>query len=313
MRIAFVVSAAMLMLPAVARAETGVPLTESGAPCASRWIPVPPELPANVPGLFVDDSFEEADVSLLASDGTTVSTELIAAPTVAGSKVLAIRGALVVGATYTVRWVDECAGVQTRSFVATAAAPMPTNAGRLVPGAAEERAYCDRSVLEWSMYRSISLIAAEELAPFRALARGALVTDGVERGAEVASPNVGGVHLRCPSAATTKRVYLRVVLPNGPTIVTPEIDVAVQCPSAPPMTCPDRPTDPGSSEAPTADGGFAASPSGDGPSTARYGCTMEHAAPNGAPIALLLALAALRRAKRGAASRTSRSPSDGAR
>lgn len=310
MRAAFFVSAALLLIPTRARAETGVALEDTSYDaCDAVDAVVPSALPANVPGIPVLGSVDTTTASLLAADGTVIPTALIADLTRSGTSILVIKATLTPGVTYSVRWTDGCSGYRVKSFLAEKIVEFPATAGTAYAGDEQYGGFagsCDElGQPRMSVARSIFLKASPELTPFLAISTAELVVEGTGKAAATVGfypggytpgARIGAVDHRCPTSADAGSIVsVRIRIPYGPTLVTPLITVRFACPVVPPAPCtPPAGVDP--------EAGANDDMNDDGADVARYGCATKRTGSSGVEwVFVLLSAFALRRATRGAA------------
>jgi hypothetical protein len=284
MRITPAVVVTLLAITGSARAETAAPW-DSGCESADAY--VPETLPANVTGIPIFGRVDVVSASLLAADGTVVPTDLVRDElSSAAHSVLVPRAPLTVGVKYTVRWSDECVAYRLKSFVATAAIPLPSEAGLAVAG--EYSGYfggkCDslgRPVM--TRNRAILFAHSPGVTPWLSISDVDLLVDGAKVewtayenwGRHKDGAVAGYLSRSCPGPTQTRHVQVRVRLPNGPTFVTPTLSVELACLDAPPGACSAEPP-PAADAGPApvgSEGDPGSSPNqGSGEDTVRYGC-----------------------------------------
>jgi hypothetical protein len=233
-RLAPVAVIALLLFARVASAETGSPI-EAAPPCASADPVLPATLPADVPGIPIRGPATAASLSAL--DGTAIGTTLGAFTS--GYTVLSLSASLVPGTVYTLRWSDECAASQTRTFTATASIPLPTSAGTLTAVLRDPAFYCENGEPTGVAWADLHLATSADLAPFAGVAAVDLLSDGspsilygVPYGGLLPSGGVGAIGMKCPYGARDFRVSARVRLPNGPSLTTGAVAVTLPCPTS---------------------------------------------------------------------------------
>lgn len=232
---AFALTAAALLAPSAAFAETGAPL-DAPPPCTWAEPALPTRIPANTPGIPIRGHAIAA--SVVASDGTPIATTL-GAPGVDGWGVLALSTSLVAGTSYALEWTDECNGKQTRRFDATGVSALPTAAGTLSATPRSEALPCDAAGLPTGMaYADVYLAETAELAAFRDLvavdlsAEGAAVdVTSTQFGRLQSDGYVGHVARKCPYGDGVLQVTAHVRIPGGATLATAPLTVTVPCPT----------------------------------------------------------------------------------
>lgn len=259
----FVVSTA-----ALTRAE--LPGYDASIPCPdyARAF-VPPELPANTPGILVEKTAKGL-VTLLAPDGTELSRKVTEAE---GLQVLEIPEPLVVGQVYSVATSSDC-GSNKVTFKATAEVALPTSAGTVsavTPSFSPSFYRCDAAGNPIGTQRVfLRFQPSLDLEPFLGVSDVDLVIDGVVQsdklyagtrpGGAAKGAELGSVTLSCPSAPVSRRVSATVSVAGMPRISTAELVVDLQCPAPVPLSkCAPAETDAGTmdagTDAPRLDGG----------------------------------------------------------
>jgi len=253
----------------VAQAE--LPSYDASIPCPdyARAF-VPPELPANTPGILVEKTAKGL-VTLLAPDGTELSRKVTEA---GGLQVLEIPAPLVVGQVYTVATSSDC-GSNKVTFKAVAEASLPTSAGTLsavTPSFSPSFYRCDAAGNPIGTQRVfLRFQPSLDLEPFLGVSDVDVVIDGVVQsdlyagtrpGGAAKGAELGSVPLSCPSAPVSRRVSATVSVAGMPRISTAELVVDLQCPAPVPLSkCAPAETDAGTmdagTDAPRMDGGEA--------------------------------------------------------
>lgn len=297
---AFALTTVVVLAASRARAETSVPW-DTTPPCASAEPILPATLPASAPGFAFRGT--AIDVSVVALDGTAIPITLTEPD--GGYVVVGLDTSLTAGEQYTLHWSDECTSGRTRTFTATASKPLPSTAGTLSATRRLDPLYCDAAGRpEGMVIAELRLAESADLLPFLDLAAVDIVAEG-DPSYAVGSPYgaaakdvVGVIGQKCPYGPRDFRVHARVRIPNGPTIDSPAIDVALPCPS----TCEKRPVssipDAGASDAVVVDGGDPAASGGDDTVTASCVAGSSAAAGASASLAVMVLAACMQLVRR---------------
>ncbi len=267
MRSLCAVVSALLVVSSGALAHAELPY-DASIPCPdyARAF-VPPELPANTPGILVEKTAKGL-VTLLAPDGTELSRKVTE---VDGLQVLEIPAPLVVGQIYTVTTSSDCDSNKA-TFKVIAEAPLPTSVGSLsvvTPSFSPSSYRCDAAGNPiGTKTATLRFQPSLELEPFLGVSDVDLVVDGIVEpayggarpGSVTKGAEIGRVILSCPSAPVSRRVSARVSVAGMPRVSTAEIVVDLQCPApVPPSKCLPAETDAGAIDggvdAPRVDGG----------------------------------------------------------
>ncbi len=223
---------ASVFVASTARAETA----PADAGCSGAEPLSGSTLPANAPGIPFRGR-TAADVSLMADDGTVVSTKLVGAP-VPNSSVLQILDLLKPGTGYTLGWDDDCGWRKTRRYVAIATGALPTSVGsmrvsELIAPSTNDPCDAYGEPIARAM-RLVYLDESPELQPFLALSAVEVSIDGQRSpttwGAyHENSSNAGTASMSCPAAPRLHRITVRVHIAGGPTLESDPVDTELRC------------------------------------------------------------------------------------
>jgi hypothetical protein len=229
--------ALVLGAPSLARAETGVPYDA----CSGTYVKVSATVPANTPGLYLGvGAAEPTGLTLRAADGTIIPTSLDPATT--GSwRTLSIEAALTEGVTYTLSW-EDCAGSGSTTFVAAAAAPLPTSAGTLTIGTFSGPSECDESgTPRGNRTADAELVLDPAVKPFAGLATMDTTVEEESAFNSLISPSggkyLGAMIYKCPFAPPAFHVTAHVRIPGAKVVDSETVVVTPSCPPAGSISC----------------------------------------------------------------------------